>query len=85
MMIFGLNKLFSSTVLFSVARAAQQGLGVALIPLPISQAWFDNSSLVRLFEDELHTRDHYYLVQHEADDSRPEIQLLTNWVLEKFR
>jgi DNA-binding transcriptional LysR family regulator len=71
--------------MFSVARAAQQGLGVALIPLPISQAWFDNGSLVRLFEDELHTRDHYYLVQHEADDSRPEIQLLTNWVLEKFR
>jgi len=70
--------------MFSVARAAQQGLGVALIPLPISQAWFDNGSLVRLFADELQTRDHYYLVQHEADDSRPEIQLLTNWVLEKF-
>ncbi|WP_306519557.1 LysR substrate-binding domain-containing protein [Rheinheimera sp.] len=70
--------------MFSVARAAQQGLGVALIPLPISQAWFDSGSLVRLFEDELHTRDHYYLVQHEDSLHKPEIQLLIDWVLAGF-
>lgn len=70
--------------MFSVARAAQQGLGVALIPLPISQAWFDSGSLVRLFDEELHTRDHYYLVQHEDSLLKPEIQLLIDWVLAGF-
>jgi DNA-binding transcriptional LysR family regulator len=70
--------------MFSVARAAQQGLGVALIPLPISQAWFDSGSLVRLFDEELHTRDHYYLVQHEDNQQKPEIQLLIDWVLAGF-
>ena len=70
--------------MFSVARAAQQGLGVALIPLPISQAWFDSGSLVRLFDEELHTRDHYYLVQHEDNLQKPEIQLLIDWVLAGF-
>jgi len=70
--------------MFSVARAAQQGLGVALIPLPISQAWFDSGSLVRLFAEELHTRDHYYLVQHDSSEGRPEIQLLIDWVLARF-
>ena len=70
--------------MFSVARAAQQGLGVALIPLPISQAWFDSGSLVRLFDEELHTRDHYYLVQHEDSQLKPEIQLLIDWVLAGF-
>lgn len=71
--------------MFSVARAAQQGLGIALIPLPISQNWFDNASLYRLSTIELTTRDHYYLVQHESTTSRTEVQLLVDWVLEKFR
>jgi len=70
--------------MFSVARAAQQGLGVALIPLPISTGWFESGSLVKLFADELTTRDFYYLVRHENVDNRPEIQLLINWVLQKF-
>ena len=38
-----------------------------------------------LFDDELQTRDHYYLVQHESAEHRPEIQLLIDWVLERFR
>lgn len=71
--------------MFSVARAAQQGLGVALIPLPISTAWFESGSLVRLFEEELRTRDHYYLVQHDTQDHRSEVQLLIDWVLERFQ
>ncbi|WP_333797227.1 LysR substrate-binding domain-containing protein [Rheinheimera sp.] len=70
--------------MFSVARAAQQGLGIALIPLPISQSWFDSGTLVRLFDEELHTRDHYYLVQHEQHQQKPEIQLLIDWILAGF-
>lgn len=70
--------------MFSVARAAEQGLGIALIPLPISGAWFSNGALVRLFEQELVTRDWYYLIQHETDPNRPEIQLLVDWVLQSF-
>ncbi|WP_333606873.1 LysR substrate-binding domain-containing protein [Arsukibacterium sp.] len=71
--------------MFSVARAAQQGLGVALIPLPISQSWFSSGSLVRLFEQELLSRDRYYLVKHDDDGNRPEIQLLIDWVLRSFQ
>tara|TARA_R110002126_G_scaffold43555_8_gene124875 strand:- start:25255 stop:26142 length:888 start_codon:yes stop_codon:yes gene_type:complete len=71
--------------MFSVARAAQQGLGVALIPLPISQGWFSGGSLVRLFEQELLSRDRYYLVRHDDDANRPEVQLLIDWVLKSFQ
>lgn len=70
--------------MFSVARAAQQGLGVALIPLPISNGWFTNSSLQRLFEQELLSRDRYYLVRHDNDPARDEIQLLIDWILQSF-
>ncbi|WP_037054444.1 LysR family transcriptional regulator [Rheinheimera baltica] len=70
--------------MFSVARAAQQGLGVALVPLPISNGWFTSGSLQRLFEQELLSRDRYYLVRHDDDPSRHEIQLLIDWILQSF-
>ena len=33
--------------MFGVARAAQQGMGIALIPLPMSKAWFEDNSLIK--------------------------------------
>lgn len=71
--------------MFSVARAAQQGLGIALVPWPISQSWFASGSLKRLFSEELESRDKYYLVQHETDPNKPQIQVLVNWILHSFK
>ncbi|WP_418357981.1 MULTISPECIES: LysR substrate-binding domain-containing protein [Shewanella] len=70
--------------MFSVARAAEQGLGVALIPLPISQAWFDNNTLISLFPHPLYSHDRYYLVRHTNEQHRPEVQLLIEWILKSF-
>lgn len=71
--------------MFSVARAAEQGLGVALVPLPISQAWFDNKSLVQLFPQALNSHDRYYLLHHGKDKPKKEVQLLIDWVVERFQ
>ncbi|QDE33321.1 LysR family transcriptional regulator [Shewanella polaris] len=70
--------------MFSVARAAEQGLGVALIPLPISQAWFDNNTLQSLFPHPLYSHDRYYLTRHTNEQQRPEVQLLIDWILKSF-
>ncbi len=70
--------------MFSVARAAEQGLGVALIPLPISQAWFDNKILIPLFHQPLYSHDRYYLTRHSNEQQRPEVQLLIDWILKSF-
>ena len=70
--------------MFSVARAAQKGLGVALIPLPISQSWFDEGVLLPLFESPLVTKDKYYLVQHDWHASRPELDVFVQWLLAQF-
>ncbi|MBB1316472.1 LysR family transcriptional regulator [Shewanella sp. SR43-4] len=70
--------------MFSVARAAEQGLGVALIPLPISQAWFDNKILIPLFSQPLYSHDRYYLTRHSNEQQRPEVQLLIDWILKSF-
>lgn len=70
--------------MFSVARAAQQGLGIALVPLPISQSWFDEGVIVPLFDKQLHTRDRYYLIQHDWHASRDELDLFVQWMLTTF-
>jgi len=70
--------------MFSVARAAQKGLGIALIPLPISQSWFDEGVLIPLFDKPLVTQDKYYLIQHDWHASRPELELFSQWLLENF-
>jgi LysR family glycine cleavage system transcriptional activator len=70
--------------MFGVARAAQQGMGIALVPLPISKTWFSEQLLVKLFEQELNTNDRYYLIQHENMESKTELTLFANWVKETF-
>lgn len=70
--------------MFGVARAAQQGMGIALVPLPISKTWFSEQLLVKLFDHELKTNDRYYLIQHESIEQSIELQTFASWVQEKF-
>ena len=70
--------------MFSVARAAQQGMGIALVPLPMSKNWFSEKSLIKLFDEELNTNDRYYLVQHESIVNKKELYDFTDWVKENF-
>lgn len=70
--------------MIAVARAAERGVGAALIPLPIADTWFESGRLVRLFDYELVTRDTYYVVCSQADRERSEIRALRDWTLRTF-
>ncbi|QDP00354.1 LysR family transcriptional regulator [Thalassotalea sp. PS06] len=70
--------------MFGLARAAQQGMGIALVPMPISQSWFQEQHLVRLFEQELVTNDKYFLLQHENIENSKELETFALWVKQAF-
>ena len=70
--------------MFGVERAAQQGMGIALIPLPMSKAWFEDNSLVKIFDHELITHDKYFLVQQDDIQNRPELTTFSKWVKSNF-
>lgn len=70
--------------MIAVARAAERGLGAALIPRQLSEAWFESESLVQLFDHELRPRDAYYLVCRKDDCNNKEIQVFRDWVLQNF-
>ena len=67
----------------AVAKAAQRGLGAALVPT-FSESWFRDSSFVALFEHELETDDTYYFVSRSDIANDPNVQLLRDWVLKNF-
>jgi len=66
--------------MFAVVRAAERGVGVALVPEALCGAWFDSGSLVRIFPIELSTADSYYVVSRAKDAERPEVSAMTQWV-----
>ncbi len=70
--------------MIAVVRAAERGLGAALIPVQLSDAWFGKSRLVPLFDHELVTTDTYYLVCSDSAEDDENVQLLRNWVLQEF-
>lgn len=71
--------------MYAVARAAERGVGIALVPTRLCEAWFRSGSLVRIFATELATADAYFLVSRRKDAGRPEIQALAEWALSQFR
>ncbi len=72
----------NSTV--QVIRAAEQGLGVAIVPMPLSKALFDSGRLVPLYEHEAPTRERYYFVCSADAADKPHVQALRKWVLKTF-
>ena len=70
--------------MFAVARAAERGLGVALVPIPLSSGWFRTGALVRLSERALETPDSYYFVHRVDDDANEDIRRLRDWMLSRF-
>ena len=77
------NAIWLETMI-SVARAAEQGLGVAVVPLPLSESWFRSGNLVRLSEHELKTADRYLMVGTKEDGQRTEVRAFRRWILQEY-
>ncbi len=71
--------------MLAVARAAEQGLGIALLPTPLCESWFRSGKLARISEVEVDTGDAYYLAFRADDGGRTEVRALASWALTEFR
>ena len=70
--------------MIAAVRAAEQGLGAAMVPVPLAEQWFRQGTIVRLFDEELEANVSYYLVCREdrADDG--DVQRLCGWIRREF-
>jgi LysR family glycine cleavage system transcriptional activator len=71
--------------MIAVARAAERGVGAALVPVPMSDNWFKYGALVPMFEEVADMPETYYLAYPKAKAEMPEVQALRRWVLDTFR
>ncbi len=77
------KKIIYVDSMFALSRAAEQSVGIALMPLPVSQDWFDSGSLVALHDSHLETEDYYWLVLN--GNSNKKIALtFWHWLIETF-
>jgi LysR family transcriptional regulator, glycine cleavage system transcriptional activator len=79
------RKVIELDTMYSVVRAAEQGLGIALVPEIAARSWFTSGSLVRFSTRELETGERYYLVHRREDAGRPEIVAFHDWAIAEFR
>ncbi len=78
------GKVIRLDSMIAVVRAAEQGIGAALVPVPLGNLWFEQGSIVRLFKKELVADVSYYLVCKEDRAENESIVGLRDWILQNF-
>jgi LysR family glycine cleavage system transcriptional activator len=68
----------------AVVQAAAQGLGVAIVSWPLARNRFDSGELVRVFEREVTTREHFYLAHRPEEAERADVAQLIDWIVSEF-
>jgi DNA-binding transcriptional LysR family regulator len=69
----------------AVVLAAEQGVGVALVPSRLSADRFASGALVKLFDAELTTNESYVLLHRPENAAHKALQKFTHWILNEFR
>lgn len=77
-------KILRSDSTSALARAAKQGLGVALISWPLGRNWFHEGSLCRVFDEEVDTGDFFYVALRSDDMDRVEVMEFREWIISEF-
>ncbi len=70
--------------MIAVVRAAQRGLGAALVPVRLSSTMLNSRTLVPLFKHELEISDAFYFVCGNEDAKNESVQMLRDWVVQTF-
>lgn len=78
------NKIIRLDSTIAVLRAAQRGIGAALVPVPMGNLWFKEGSIVRLFRKELVADVSYFLVCKEDRAEEKSVVTLRDWILQNF-
>ncbi|MCG8370040.1 MAG: LysR substrate-binding domain-containing protein [Proteobacteria bacterium] len=70
--------------MIAVARAAEQGLGAALMPAQLCNDRIESGALTPLFDHELESTEAYYLISRPRKPESDRIGTFRNWVLQEF-
>jgi LysR family glycine cleavage system transcriptional activator len=69
----------------AATRAAEKNIGIALLPAELSRRKFAAGRLVRVFDEELVTKEDYTLLVRAEDEHRDDIRALRAWLIDSCR
>jgi LysR family transcriptional regulator, glycine cleavage system transcriptional activator len=69
----------------AVVRAAERGIGIALVPIVLCESRFRSGTLVRIFSVQLATAEAYFLVHRSRDHEQPDVRALREWAISRFQ
>jgi len=69
----------------AVVQAAAQGLGFAIVSLPMSKNWLDSGALQQVFETVWITDERFYLAHRAEEQNRPEVVEFIKWLIQEFQ
>ena len=78
------GKILRADSMSAVVQAAVQGLGVAIVSWPLARNRFESGELVRVFEAEVTTQEHFYLAHRPEEAERPDVAKLVAWIVGEF-
>ena len=78
------SKLVRLDSMIAVVRAAQRGIGAALVPVPIGDLWFKEGSIVPLFKGKFTANVSYYLCCKQESAKDDGVSILRDWILRNF-
>jgi len=78
------SKIIRLDSMIAVVRAAQRGIGAALVPVPIGDLWFKEGSIVPLFKTEYTANSSYYLSCKKESAKDKGVGILRDWILQNF-
>ena len=79
------NRLIRMDTMSAVVLAAEQGVGVALVPSRLTAERFVSGRLVKLFDAEFTTNERYVLLHRPEDHVREDLQEFKQWILSELR
>ncbi|MDE2295847.1 MAG: LysR family transcriptional regulator [Gammaproteobacteria bacterium] len=79
------NRLVRLDTMSAVVLAAEQGIGVGLVPARLSADRFSAGGLIKLFDAELETNESYVILQRPEDGDREDLRELTEWIVAQCR
>lgn len=80
----GATTLYVDTLPAAIS-AAEQGLGIALVPTFVCERRLRPGRIVRIADSEIESRDTYFLVHRPEDRARPEVRAFLSWALAELR
>lgn len=78
------TKVIRLDSMIAAVRAAERGLGAALVPVPMADGYFEAGALVRLFKQDLVAEVSYFAACAPDRAGDPAVAALREWIRESF-